>query len=177
MYVSGYVCPSSLQRWSLFLLLNFTDPCNPTYSESLWRKLFKIGHKYKDKDICKDNYKDKDTDKVPEKNQHMLFFWNPNDSLIPNMMIDTSPWSPWLPYSGHTFSSTGPSVSPFRDFLYCSSTWVLLLFPPKRFPRSYLDNIMCLICWHPFEEVVSRAIQRWRGPSWITFGLDEQAIK
>ena len=37
-------------------------------------------------------------------------------------MIDTSPWSscsrqsPWLPCSGHTISSTGPSVSPFRDF-------------------------------------------------------------
>ena len=38
------------------------------------------------------------------------------------MMIDTSPWSscprwsPWLPCSGHTTSSTGPSVSPFGDF-------------------------------------------------------------
>ena len=52
----------------------------------------------------------------------MLYFWNPDDLLIPNMMVDTSPWSscsrwlPWLPCSGHTFSSTGPSVSPFRDF-------------------------------------------------------------
>ena len=42
--------------------------------------------------------------------------------LIPNMMKDTSPWSfcsrwsPWLPSSSHTISSTGPSVSPFRDF-------------------------------------------------------------
>ena len=26
--------------------------------------------------------------------RHMLYFWNPNDSLIPNMMIDTSPLSP-----------------------------------------------------------------------------------
>ena len=40
------------------------------------------------------------------------------------MMIDTSPWpscssqSPWLPCSGHTISSTGPSVSPFRDFYF-----------------------------------------------------------
>ena len=48
---------------------------------------------------------------------------NPDDLLIPNMMIDTSSWSscscqsPWLPCFGHTFSSTGPSVSPFRDFL------------------------------------------------------------
>ena len=37
-------------------------------------------------------------------------------------MIDTSPWSscsrrsPWLPWSSHKISSTGPSVSPFRDF-------------------------------------------------------------
>ena len=56
------------------------------------------------------------------KTQHMLYFWNPDDLRIPNMMIDTSPWpscsrqSPRLPCSGHTISSTGPSVSPFRDF-------------------------------------------------------------
>ena len=37
------------------------------------------------------------------------------------MMIDTSPWSscscqsPLLPCSGHTISSTGPRVSPFRE--------------------------------------------------------------
>ena len=56
----------------------------------------------------------------------MLYFWNPDDLFIPNMMIDTSPWSscsrhsPWLPCSGHTssyISSIEPSVSPFRDFL------------------------------------------------------------
>ena len=35
------VCPSSLRRWSLFLLVGFTDPYNHTYSESLWWKLFK----------------------------------------------------------------------------------------------------------------------------------------
>ena len=35
----------------------------------------------------------------------MLYVWNPDDSLIPNMMIDTSPWSscsrrsPWSPCS------------------------------------------------------------------------------
>ena len=45
------------------------------------------------------------------------------------MMIDTSPWSccsrwsPWLACSGHTISSTGPSVSPFRDFFRESSPW------------------------------------------------------
>ena len=45
-------------------------------------------------------------------------------------MIDTSPWSscsrqsPWLPCSGHMISSTGQSVSPFRDFythIHCCS--------------------------------------------------------
>ena len=46
--------------------------------------------------------------------------FNPDDLLIPNMMIDISPWSscscqsPWLPCFGHTISSTGP----FRVFLF-----------------------------------------------------------
>ena len=44
--ISGFgvcvcVCPSSLRRWPLFLLVGFTDPYNHTYSESLWWKLFK----------------------------------------------------------------------------------------------------------------------------------------
>ena len=52
------------------------------------------------------------------------------------MMIDTSPWSscscqsPWLPCSGHTVSSTGPSVSPFRDFCFrlrlLSTNWKMI---------------------------------------------------
>ena len=32
---------TSLQRWSIRLLVGFTDPYNHTYSESLWWKLFK----------------------------------------------------------------------------------------------------------------------------------------
>ena len=54
--------------------------------------------------------------------QHMLYFWNPNDSLIPYKMIDTSPLSSCSrrssrsPCSGHRIISTGPSVSPFQDF-------------------------------------------------------------
>ena len=51
------------------------------------------------------------------------------------MMIDPSPWpscsrqSPWLPCSGHTIGSTGPSVSPFRDFFTASaSTGLSYLF-------------------------------------------------
>ena len=79
------------------------------------------------------------------KTQHMVHFWNPDDLLIPNMMIDTSPWSscsrrsPLLPYSSHTISSTGPSVT-FQDFLskkfaeqwYCGCRkfrFSLMLFP------------------------------------------------
>ena len=74
-----------------------------------------------------------------------IYFWNPDDALIPNMMIDTSPWSscsrrspwstwsPWLPCSSssHTFSSTGQSVSPdffkslcqilFLNYYMCTS--------------------------------------------------------
>ena len=80
----------------------------------------------------------------------MLYFRNPDDLLIPNMMIDTSPWpsysrqSPWLPCSGHMISSTGPSVSPFRDFFLLKLTkvskfqnksyfmvWLNTLFTPK----------------------------------------------
>ena len=52
------------------------------------------------------------------------------------MMIDTSPWSscssqsPWLPCSGHTISSTGPSVSPLRDFFssICPTFVMMVLF-------------------------------------------------
>ena len=64
--------------------------------------------------------------------QHMLYFWNPDDSRIRNMIIDSSPssscsrWSPRSPCSGHRISSTGPSVSPFRDF------YKLLEIYPKR---------------------------------------------
>ena len=173
------VCMSSLQRWSIRLLVGLADPYNHTYSESLWWKLFKNHQRTQiQRQRQWQRQRQRQRHRKSAWNTHlMLYFWNPDDSLIPNMMIDTSPWSPWLPYCSHTFSSTGPSVSPFWDFWYRSPTWVLLLFPQKRFPRSYLGNIMRLICWHPFEEVVSGAIQRWRGPSWITFGLDEQAIK
>ena len=41
MCLCGYVCRSSLRRWSLFLLVGITDPDNHTYSESWWWKLYK----------------------------------------------------------------------------------------------------------------------------------------
>ena len=66
------------------------------------------GHKYNDKD--------KDTDKVPEK-PNMLYFWNPDDLLSPNMMIDTSLWSSCSPgwQGGQRRSKYGPE-------------WALLLY-------------------------------------------------
>ena len=118
------VCPSSLQRLWISLLAGFTDPYNHTYSESLWWKLFK-NHKRTQIQRQRQWQRQRQRQRHRQsawKTQHMLYFWNPDDLLIPNMMIDTSPWSscsrqsPWLPCSGHTISSTGPSVSPFRDF-------------------------------------------------------------
>ena len=58
--------------------------------------------------------------------KYVLYFWNPDDLLIPKMMIDISPWSScsrWSPWSACSISSTGQSVSLFRDFF----TWALLL--------------------------------------------------
>ena len=124
MWPRDYVCLSSLRRWSLFLLVGFTDPYNHTYSESLWWKLFK-NHKRTQIQRQRQWQRQRQRQRHRQsawKTQHMLYFWNPDDLLIPNMMIDTSTWSscsrrsPWLPCSGHTISSTGPSVSPFRDF-------------------------------------------------------------
>ena len=127
MYVCMYVCKSSLQRWWIRLLVGFTDPYNHTYSESLWWKLFKNHQKtqiQRQRQWQRQRQRQRHR-KSAWNTQLMLYFWNPDDSLIPNMMIDTSPWSscsrrspwsPWLPCSSPTFSSTGPSVSPFRDF-------------------------------------------------------------
>ena len=148
MYVCMYVCvcvrPSSLRRWSLFLLVGFTDPYNHTYSESLWWKLFKNNKRtqiQRQRQWQRQRQRQRHRESA-WKTQHMLHFWNPDDLLIPNMMIDTSPWSscsclsPWLGCSGHTFSSTGPSVSPFRDFFQmihdpfcgCPILWVYLKY-------------------------------------------------
>ena len=114
------VCPSSLRRWSLFLLVGFTDPYNHTYSESLWWKLFK---NHKRTQIQRQRQWQRQRQRQRHRKsawntQLMLYFWNPDDSLIPNMMIDTSHWSScsrWSPCSSHTISSTLPSVSPFRQ--------------------------------------------------------------
>ena len=109
------------------------------------------------------------------KTQHMLYFWNPDDLLIPNMMIDTSPWSscsrqsPWLPCSGHTISSTGPSVSPFRDFfvfnlLYQITFWlfiqtfnIFLIFLPLFLYSNYLPDYQA----HNFSWNSDREFCQW----------------
>ena len=130
---------SSLQRWWIRLLVGFTDPYNHTYSESLWWKLFKNHQKtqiQRQRQWQRQRQRQRHR-KSAWNTQLMLYFWNPDDSLIPNMMIDTSPWSscsrqspwsPWLPCSSPTFSSTGPSVSPFRDFFglsqFISAPWL-----------------------------------------------------
>ena len=118
---------SSLQRWSIRLLVGLADPYNHTYSESLWWKLFKNHQRtqiQRQRQWQRQRQRQRHR-KSAWNTQLMLYFWNPDDSLIPNMMIDTSPWSscsrrspwsPWLPCSSPTISSTGPSVSPFRDF-------------------------------------------------------------
>ena len=64
-------------------------------------------------------------------------------------MIDTSPWSswshwsPWLACSSHTISSTGPSVSSFRDFfsillvLTYFNVWYIFNIKAKTFLQNH----------------------------------------
>ena len=88
----------------------------------------------------KDNDKDKDTEKVPETPNLAIYlksWWLTHSKYIINnniyIMIDTSPWSscscqsPWLPCFGHTISSTGPSVSPFRDFFLIKPLFLIII--------------------------------------------------
>ena len=67
--------------WSLFLLIGFTDPYNHTSSESLWWKLFK-NHKrtqiQRQTQWQRQRYR-----QSASKTQHVLYFWNPDDFLIP----------------------------------------------------------------------------------------------
>ena len=121
------VCASSLRRWSLSLLVGFSDPHNHTYSESFWWNLFK---NHKGTHIQRQRQWQRQWQRQRQGQsawnaQHMRYLWNPDYSLIPNMMIDTSPWSscsrwsPWSPLSscsGHRINSIGPSVSPCQDF-------------------------------------------------------------
>ena len=109
----------------------------------------------------------------------MLYFWNPDDSLTPNMMIDTSPWSfcsrrspwspwsTWLPCSIHTFSSTGPSVSPFRDFcvlIYKFETFCdVSIHHLTYLVQKLLQNKKKQFFWTPYW-VQSCCIQMW--PLW-----------
>ena len=149
------MCPSSLRRWPLFLLVGFTDPYNHTYSESLWWKLFK-NHKRTQIQRQRQWQRQRQRQRHRQsawKTQHMLYFWNPDDLLSPNMMIDTSPWSscsrrsPWLPCSSHKISSTGPSVSPFRDFL-TGFTIELVMMIPHIYAVSCGCALICILYIH-----------------------------
>ena len=111
-YVCTCVCMSSLQRWSIRLLVGLADPYNHTYSESLWWKLFKNHQRTQiQRQRQWQRQRQRQRHRKSAWNTHlMLYFWNPDDSLIPNMMIDTSPWSscsrrspwsPWSPCSSH----------------------------------------------------------------------------
>ena len=94
------VCPSSLRRWPLFLLVGFTDPYNHTYSESLWWKLFK---NHKRTQIQRQWQRQRQRQRHRQsawKTQHMLYFWNPDDLLNPNMMI--------IPHPGHRVQASHP---------------------------------------------------------------------
>ena len=82
-----------LRRWPLFLLIGFTDPYNHTYSENLWWKLFKNHQRTKIKRQRQWQTQQQRHRKSARNTQLMLYFWNPDDSLIPIMMIDTLPWS------------------------------------------------------------------------------------
>ena len=123
-----WLCLSSLR--SLTLLVGFTDLYNHTYSESLWWKLFKNHkrtHIQRQRQWQRQRQRRWQRQRQRQRHrqsawnaQHMLYFWNPDYSLIPNMMIDTSPWSPcsrrspwspWLLSSVHAIRSTGPNVS------------------------------------------------------------------
>ena len=80
-YLCVYVCPSSLRRW-----------CSWASQSPITIHILKAYDESYAKIIRKHKYKDKDTDKVPETPN----IWNHDDSLIPNLMIDTPPWWPWL---------------------------------------------------------------------------------
>ena len=88
-YLCVFVYPSTLRRWSMSLLVGLTDPCNHTYSESLWWKLFK-NRRRKQIQIQRQWQRQQQRQRQSAWNtQHILYFQNPDDSLIPNMMIDT----------------------------------------------------------------------------------------
>ena len=145
------VRPSSLRRWSLFLLVGFTDPYNHTYYKSLWWKLFKNHNRtqiQRQRQWQRQRQRHRHRQNA-WKTQHMLYI-NPDDLLIPNTRIDTSPWSscscqsPWLPCFGHTISSTGLSVSPFQNFKFWSTLWRV----SKNVKFHYIDQQQPVLHFH-----------------------------
>ena len=76
------------------LPLGLRDPSTHTFPESSRRQLSKFRQKYKyrdkDNDKDKDKDKDKEADRINENITGVLYFWNPDDSSNPIMMVDTS---------------------------------------------------------------------------------------
>ena len=73
-------------------------------------------------------------------------------------------WSPWLPCSSHTFSSTGPSVSPFRDFfgygrrvVYIIRGLILELTVEKK--RTNVTNVT----FHLFRLLIWGGVWKFKG--------------
>ena len=138
-----------------------------------WLGTFVSVHFFQDwvKIFCQKNKRQRQRHRQSDsKTQHMLYFWNPDDLLIPNMMIDTSPWSscsrhsPWLPCSSHTISSTGPSLSPFRDFFYSMSLCIISsvrafkIFSPIIISHNSISPTFCTCT--PLQSLLIVLIQR-----------------
>ena len=89
-------------------------------------------------------------------------------------MIDTSPWSscsclsPWLGCSGYTFSSTGPSVSPFRDFFFQPSQYgIVLIIWGIVLMNLLISNFLSCLQWQwvPSKPVAPSAVFAYLGLS------------
>ena len=75
--------------------------------------------------------------------------------------------SPWLPCFGHIISSTGPSVSPFRDF---SMAWLIFLFP------FFLANVFfSFLLFFFFRPIISSFFLCWS--SWLILGTSPLITK
>ena len=131
-----YVCPSVIT--SKMINISAHRLHRPLQSYIFW-KLFK-NHKWTQIQRQRQWIRQRQRRRQSAWNtQHVLYCWKADDSLIPNMIIDTSPclcqsalspWSPRSPCSGRIISSTGPSVSPFWDFSFL--VWIFIkCIPPK----------------------------------------------
>ena len=113
----------------------------------------------------------------------MLYFWNPDDYLIPNMMINTSPWSscsrqsPWLPCSSHTISSMSLCIiSSVRAFKIFSPIIISIIPSLQRSAHVHFYNHYWLfwskedpMSWR--SRVLRQFFRRWKHTSLDYRGL------